>query len=108
MGRDVFFGVAEQGEAAHSSVGFAMEAKRWERDESEMRLLSVSASLDVTRNQFLSEPVVVPRLRIGRDFAGEGTERGTPAVGVDGIADFGELVGVAGVAEDLENGDVDG
>lgn len=85
-----------------------MEAKRWEWDEGEMWLLSAFASLDVTGDQFLSELVVVPRLGVGRDFAGEGAEGGTPAVGVDGIADFGELVGVAGVAEDLENGDVNG
>lgn len=67
--------VAEQHKAAHPSVGFAVKAERRERDEGEVWLLSPSAALDVAGNQFLGERVIIPRVRIFSDLAGECAQR---------------------------------
>ena len=63
--------VAEQRKAAHPSVGFAVKAERWERDDGEMWLLSPSATLDMAGNQFVGECVIIPRVRIFSNLAGE-------------------------------------
>jgi hypothetical protein len=52
-----------------------VKAERWERDEGEVWLLSPSATLYVTGNQFVGECVIIPRVRIFRDLAGKCAQR---------------------------------
>ena len=65
------FRVAEKRKAAHPSVGFAVKAERWERDEGEVWLLSPSAALSVAGNQLVGECRIIPRVRIFSDLASE-------------------------------------